>query len=217
MPILSRIILIGAGSLGRELQSWLRTNGHEGRIAFLDDIKPTSRDLPVIGKLEEIGLLINEDDAILVAQARPTDREAVTRRIEKNWPPTVFTHRTAVIAPGTSLKSGSMLLPFTLISTNTRLGRSLLMNTGASIGHDVSVGNYVTLCSNVLLTGNVEVGDSVFFGSGAIVAPGVKIGYGAYIGAGAVVVRDVAPGERVFGNPARTIQIAAQVAAETTA
>jgi UDP-2-acetamido-3-amino-2,3-dideoxy-glucuronate N-acetyltransferase len=41
-------------------------------------------------------------------------------------------------------------------------------------------------------------------GSGAVILGGVRIGAGALVGAGAVVTRDVAPGEVVVGNPARS-------------
>ena len=39
--------------------------------------------------------------------------------------------------------------------------------------------------------------------SGSIVLPGVSNGEAAVVGAGSVVTRDVAPGGRVAGNPAR--------------
>lgn len=51
----------------------------------------------------------------------------------------------------------------------------------------------------------VVIGDKVWIGGGAIIMPGVTIGDEAIVGAGAVVTRDVAPGERVAGNPARPI------------
>lgn len=49
----------------------------------------------------------------------------------------------------------------------------------------------------------VTVGEDVWIGGGAIILPGVTIGDGALVGAGAVVTRDVAPGVRVAGCPAR--------------
>jgi maltose O-acetyltransferase len=51
----------------------------------------------------------------------------------------------------------------------------------------------------------VNIGEDVWIGGGAILLPGVTVGDGAIVGAGAVVTRDVAPGTRVVGNPARPI------------
>ena len=49
----------------------------------------------------------------------------------------------------------------------------------------------------------VTIGADVWIGGGAILLPGVTIGDGAIVAAGAVVSRDVAPGSRVAGIPAR--------------
>jgi maltose O-acetyltransferase len=49
----------------------------------------------------------------------------------------------------------------------------------------------------------VSIGEDVWIGGGAILLPGVTVGDGALIGAGSVVTRDVAPGARVVGSPAR--------------
>ncbi|WP_158747349.1 sugar O-acetyltransferase [Acidisphaera sp. L21] len=51
----------------------------------------------------------------------------------------------------------------------------------------------------------VRIGAFVWIGGGAIILPGVTIGDDAIIGAGSVVTRDVPPGGRVAGNPARPL------------
>lgn len=51
----------------------------------------------------------------------------------------------------------------------------------------------------------VTIGDDVSIGIGAMILKGVAIGVGAIVEAGAVVTRDVAPGARVSGNPARPV------------
>jgi acetyltransferase-like isoleucine patch superfamily enzyme len=50
-----------------------------------------------------------------------------------------------------------------------------------------------------------RVGRRASIGSGAVILCGLTIGEGALVGAGAVVTRDVAPGERVAGVPARRL------------
>ena len=51
----------------------------------------------------------------------------------------------------------------------------------------------------------ITIGDDAWLGGGAIVLPGVSVGEAAVVGAGSVVSRDVPPGVRVAGNPARPI------------
>lgn len=51
----------------------------------------------------------------------------------------------------------------------------------------------------------VVIEDRVWIGGGAIILPGVRVGKEAIVGAGAVVTRDVAPGDRVAGNPAKSL------------
>jgi len=51
----------------------------------------------------------------------------------------------------------------------------------------------------------VTIGADVWVGGGAILLPGITVGDGAIIAAGAVVTRDVAPGIRVAGTPAKAI------------
>lgn len=54
-----------------------------------------------------------------------------------------------------------------------------------------------------LLTAPINVGERAFVGARAFVLPGLTIGAGAVVGAASVVTRDVPPGARVCGNPAR--------------
>lgn len=44
-------------------------------------------------------------------------------------------------------------------------------------------------------------------GANATICPGVRVGAGAFVCAGAVVTKDVPPGAKVFGNPARPIPV----------
>ena len=51
----------------------------------------------------------------------------------------------------------------------------------------------------------VIIDDDVWIGASVVILKGVHIGKGAFIEPGSVVTRDVPPGARVIGNPARPI------------
>ena len=49
--------------------------------------------------------------------------------------------------------------------------------------------------------------ERAYVGAGAILLPGITVGREAIIGAGAVVTRDVPPGIKVIGVPAKPLQM----------
>ena len=56
-----------------------------------------------------------------------------------------------------------------------------------------------------ILAAPVVIEDDVWIGPSATLLKGICVGAGAFIEAGALVTRDVPPGARVAGNPARVI------------
>jgi serine acetyltransferase len=109
-------------------------------------------------------------------------------------------------------------LPLTTnVGRNLRIfhGVGLVVNGRAVIGCNVVLRHGVTIGvkeTNEFGVGAAPVlGDFVDVGAGAIILGGVCIGKDARIGAGAVVVKDVPDGGVVVGNPARLIDIAANI------
>lgn len=88
------------------------------------------------------------------------------------------------------------------IQAAARLGRHVIVNTGAIVEHDCVVGDFAHIAPGAVLTGAVRVGEGVMVGAGAVVLPGLTLGDWAVVGAGAVVTRSVEAGATVVGNPA---------------
>lgn len=108
---------------------------------------------------------------------------------------------------------------------NITLGRSVFLNAGCVIldSGPVTIGDFSMLgpavqiyCAEhhldpeqrkagLELARPVTIGDNVWIGGGAILLPGVIIGDNAIVGAGSVVTRNVPPGAKVAGNPARAL------------
>lgn len=78
----------------------------------------------------------------------------------------------------------------------------------AEVGEQVNIGaGVVTVNFDGSAKHRTEVGDDAFIGSDSMLVAPVTIGEGAMTGAGSVVTRDVPPGKRVVGVPARPIEL----------
>ncbi len=75
----------------------------------------------------------------------------------------------------------------------TRIGDGCLLMAGTHVGHDVSVGNRVTLTNGTLLGGHAELQDWVVAGGRVAVAPFARVGASAFLAGNAMVERDVPP------------------------
>ncbi len=79
---------------------------------------------------------------------------------------------------------------------------------GIHIGADCMIDEYATILAHDMSRGlylDTFIKERARIGTRAIVMPGITVGAGAVVDPGSVVTRDVAPGERVRGNPARPV------------
>ncbi len=88
----------------------------------------------------------------------------------------------------------------------TSIGDFCKIDNLCQIGHNCRLGRGVLIAGKVGISGSVTIGDGVLIGGGAGVADHVTIGAGASIAAAAGVMRDVPPGRKVSGIPAREIK-----------
>lgn len=85
----------------------------------------------------------------------------------------------------------------------TRLGDDCYLLSRSHAGHDVWLGDEVTLACNAQLGGHTEVWSHATLGLGALVHQRGRIGPGAMIGMGAVVRGEVPPFTVAVGSPAK--------------
>lgn len=112
-------------------------------------------------------------------------------------------HPSAQIAPNASIGEGCQLMAGAIVNPEAHLGRQCIINTKASVDHECSLGDGVELAPGVTLCGIVHLGINAWICAGATVLPRINIGADAIVGAGAVVIRDVPPGTKVVGVPAK--------------
>ncbi|MEB2777502.1 acetyltransferase [Algoriphagus sp. D3-2-R+10] len=91
------------------------------------------------------------------------------------------------------------------IGPNVKIGLGSLINVGAKIHHEVSLGEFVEIGPGSLILGNVTIGDFTQIGAGVVILPGVKVGENCIIGAGSVVTRNIEDGVTAYGVPCKII------------
>lgn len=91
-------------------------------------------------------------------------------------------------------------------ATDTVIGAGTMIDNLVHIGHNVRLGKGCVLAGQVGISGSTELGDLVVMGGQSGLAGHLNIGSGAQIAAQSGVLRNVAPGERIMGTPAKPLR-----------
>lgn len=90
------------------------------------------------------------------------------------------------------------------------LPQRIRIGANSLIGYNTTILCHEFLVDEIRL-GDVDIGRNVMIGANCTILPGVRIGDGAVVAAGSLVNRDVPPGERWGGVPARPLGGAGRV------
>lgn len=88
-------------------------------------------------------------------------------------------------------------------NSETKIGSNSLFMAYVHFGHDVTVGNNVTIANSSNFAGHVTIGDRVIIGGGTNVSQFVTLGRGSYIGGGSGIDKDIPPFFTAYGNRIR--------------
>ncbi len=130
-------------------------------------------------------------------------RELVTRWAGSLSPAVLAS--TAYVSISSTQGEGTVVAPNTVLMANTHIGKCVLINVGATVSHDTTIGDFSTISPGVNIGGNCSISEGVFLGIGATVIQGIYIAPGTYVGAGAVVTQDITIPGTYVGVPAKMI------------
>ncbi|KRW64515.1 acetyltransferase [Pseudomonas sp. TTU2014-096BSC] len=204
--------VFGASGFGREVMPLVRESVGGNELVFIDDnISQSPLNGHGVMTYDAFLKLRAERRYITIAIADAEIREKLTERCLADGIE-IFdvTASNVVLMDEVSIGQGTILCPFTTITSNVKIGKSFHANIYSYIAHDCVVGDYVTFAPGVKCNGNVVIEDYAYVGTGAIIKQGrpgkpLRIGKGAVVGMGAVVTKDVAEGVVVVGNPAKPL------------
>lgn len=210
-----KLVLVGAGAHGRGTVEILKARRAAGLgapevIGFVDDNPArqgsTIDGHPVLGTVEWLIAHAHQGVVAILAIAAARPKQVLAERLELAGVAfTTAIHPSLQAASGVSFGDGAIVNAGVSIAFDTFVGRHTTINLGATIGHDVTIGDFATIAPGVNVTGKVAIGEGVEIQTNATIVPGLKLGAWSKVGPGSVVLRDVEPGESVFGNPARRV------------
>ncbi len=208
---MKKIIIVGAGGCGREVLQWIKdinTVKPTWEIkGFINDIPNAldgyECDYKIIGKI--VDWKPAEDEVFALAIADPKGKEKVVKTLKDRG--AVFAdviHPRARVCDFSKHGEGIIMYPDASLGPNSVVGNYVtLLQSG--IPHDAKVDDFATISSFCGLTRGVHIGKRAFLAAHVSILPEKKVGDDAYVGIGSVVIRNVAPGKKVFGNPAKVV------------
>jgi sugar O-acyltransferase (sialic acid O-acetyltransferase NeuD family) len=205
-----KVLIYGAGGHCKLTIDLLQKLGYHV-VGILDDDPKLHNSLcfghRIIGGFD---LLKNDDYRdckIVIGVAKPDIRRKIFEKISSvGYEFITVIHHSAYIGEYVDLGPAVMIMGHAVVNTGAKLGKGVVINTGAIVEHDCIVHDFVHIAPGAHLAGAVEVGSGTFIGIGATIIEFIKIGENAVIGAGAVVIDDVPAGSIVVGNPAKVVR-----------
>ena len=190
------LFIVGAGGFGREAV-WTveRINASLPEpqwnvIGFADDdprkAEGNFEGYPMLGSVEKASqdhpgasvFIAIGDNAIrrrLYAQLRGHDFPALV-------------DPTAQVSPTTEFRHGTYIAVEAVVSVGTEIGKFVIINSRAGVGHDSKVGDFTNIAPGVTLSGHTTVGSDVMMGANSCTASGVNVPDGTVVPCGTPVL-----------------------------
>lgn len=206
-----KLLIVGAGGFGRELELWLKITPESFRdfevIGYIDDNLHALDGFPSSYKI--LGTIDKYDfksiDHAVISIADPLIKENVYNRIKDRARLYTFIAYTAIVGDRLNIGAGSVICPNTIVSTNVMVGKCVTVNCGTQLGHDSKIGDFSSFMANVMIGGEVTIADRVYFGSQSALVPRKKICNDVKISAGSVVIGNIKKAGVYYGNPATVL------------
>lgn len=212
---MEKIVIVGAGGFGREVE-WLIRRVNEvmptyEMIGFVDDGKKNGESVGHSKVICTVDELVNYDEKINVCIAvgnAKTRKEIVDKlSVNKNIVfPNLIDPSVIYYEDELTIGKGNIVCAGTILTVNITMGDFNIINLDCTVGHDDVIRDYVTMYPSVNVSGCVEIDDCVEIGTGTQIIQGLSIKNDVIVGAGAAVVKNLEEPGVYVGIPAKKIK-----------
>lgn len=198
-----KVMLIGAGGHAKVIADIIIASG-DVVLGFYDDYVPKGTEIHgarVLGTLSDLSDAERDIEYILAI-----GDNTLRKKFAERFPYLPFytaIHPSAQLGTNVKIGTGSCVMPFAVIQSDSVVGEHCILNTHSVLEHDGQLESFVHLAPGSILCGTVQIGENCMIGAGAIVKNNIKIVSDCTIGAGAVVVENLLTEGAYVGVPAR--------------
>ena len=196
------LFIVGAGGFGREAV-WTveRINAAQQQpvwnvIGFADDDPAKAfgnfEGYPLLGSVEKASK-DHPGASVFIAVGDNAVRRKIYRQLRGHDFPALI-DPSAQVSPTTEFRHGTFIACEAVVSVGTEIGKFVIINARAGVGHDSTVGDFSNIAPGVSLSGHTVIGEDVMMGTNSCTAPGMTVGDGATVVCGTPVLKNVAPG-----------------------
>ena len=210
---MKNLVIIGAGSFGREVYNLALECSECGSVyivkGFIDNVYDTVEYdgyPPILSRIEDY--IPMEDDVFVCAIGDVNWKKKYIQSIlNKGGEFISLIHPLAHVSRNVVMGKGCIVCGQSFISCDVHIGNFTAIQPHVMIGHDNIIGEYCQINSNATFGGFVNIGNGVTIHTSAVLLPRAKVFDNATVGAGSVVLRSVPENVTVFGNPARPVHL----------
>ena len=157
------LFIVGAGGFGREaIWTVERINALSQQpqwniIGYADDNPKWKKGenfegFPILGSIEEASRDY-PGASVFVAVGKNSKRADIAKRLRGHDFPAII-DPSAQVSPTTEFKHGTYVAAQAVVSVGTDLGKFVIVNARAGVGHDCTVGDFVQISPGVSISGN---------------------------------------------------------------
>lgn len=144
-----RLVILGAGRFGFQMEDIATQSGKFSEICFLDD---NSKNARVCGVCADFPAFSDGDTVFYAAFGDNDLREKWNLAlIAAGAPRATLIHPTAYVSPTATVSAGAAILPMACVGSYTVVGDGCIVNSGVSIDHDCTLGAYTHILIGAVL------------------------------------------------------------------
>ena len=172
------LIIIGAGSFGREVFAWAKQaqeNNVDWQLKGFLDSRTTILDgypynVPILG--DPATYIPEPHEVFVCAVGYPSLKQQYIQQLESRGATFArVTHRSVIVGEHVEIGRGVILCPNVVITSDVVVRDHVAININSSLGHDVFVDAFCQINANVSVNGNVRLGKRVLVGSNSTFLP----------------------------------------------